>query len=99
MISYRGALGFADRLPLPPRAASNPCLTCADRPCATACPVGALGAEAPYDVPACHGFLATPPGHGCMANGCAARRACPVSKRFGRDPAQSAHHMDYFHPT
>lgn len=99
MISYRGALGFADRLPLPPRTSENPCLTCPDQPCATACPVGALSAEAPYDVPACHAFLTTPKGHDCMANGCAARRACPVSDSFGRDPAQSAHHMDYFHPT
>lgn len=97
MISYRGALHFADEFALPMTDGTSPCTTCVGRPCITACPVGALGIDAPYDVPACHAFLRTGPGADCMTQGCAVRRACPVSQRFGRDPAQSAHHMQAFH--
>lgn len=100
MISYRGALHFDHVLkdaPLPP--ASAPCDTCPDKPCTTACPVGALSASAPYDVPACHDYLATEPGQSCMTQGCAARLACPVSAGAGRVPEQSAFHMRAFHPT
>lgn len=99
MISYRGALAFPDVLPAPAPAGHKPCDTCPDQPCATACPVGALSGHAAYDVPACHAYLENPTGRDCMDNGCAARRACPVSAAFGRDPAQSAHHMRAFHPT
>ena len=99
MISYRGALAFADVLPVPAPSGPTPCDTCPDQPCTTACPVGALSGTTPYDVPACHGFLDTPPGRDCLDLGCAARRACPVSAAFGRDPAQSAHRMRAFHHT
>lgn len=98
MISFRGALLFAGRLPLPKAQRQNPCLTCPDQPCTTACPVGALSADASYDVAACHRFLDTPPGSDCLQTGCASRRACPVSQQFGRPTAQSAHHMLNFHP-
>lgn len=97
MISYRGALRFGETLPLQEVAGIAPCETCVDRPCLGACPVDALSAERGYDVPACHAFLDTGPGSDCMTRGCKARRACPVSRRFGRDPAQSAHHMRAFH--
>lgn len=95
MISYRGALRFTELIPLP-APAENPCLTCA-APCLGSCPVNALSRENGYDVPACKGFLDTSAGSDCLTNGCKARRACPVSQSFGRDPAQSAHHMSYFH--
>lgn len=92
--SYRGALGFADALdPLP--SVAKPCDSCA-QPCATACPVGAL-TPAGYDTNACHAYLDTEAGQDCMTNGCAVRRACPVSVTFGRDPNQSAFHMRHFH--
>ena len=95
MVSYRGALALQDRLPLPP-AASRPCNTCDGAPCATACPVGAL-TPAGYDLAACHRFLDGPDGRDCMDNGCAVRRACPVSARYGRLPEQSRFHMKAFH--
>jgi ferredoxin len=95
MISIRGALARTDILPLPHLTATSPCAGC-PAPCTTACPVGALSADAAYDVPACKGFLATDPGQDCMDLGCAARRACPLSQAFGRDPAQSAFHMTAF---
>jgi hypothetical protein len=96
MVSYRGALRFSQNIELPPTSAS-PCTTCVGQPCVTACPVDALSAARGYDVAACHGFLDTPPGDDCLSQGCKARRVCPVSQAFGRDPEQSAFHMSYFH--
>ncbi|WP_299723262.1 ferredoxin [uncultured Tateyamaria sp.] len=95
MISIRGAL----TLPAPleaPEAGQSPCATCTDRPCVTACPVGALSATELYDVPACKAYLDTPGGGQCMTMGCEVRRACPVSQRFARPAAQSAFHMEAF---
>ncbi|MGY6704086.1 ferredoxin [Roseinatronobacter sp.] len=94
--SFRGALGFADMLDQPARAAAPPCTGCA-QPCTTACPVGALTPQG-YDVPACHAFLNTADGQRCMSGGCAVRAACPVSQTFGRMSEQSAFHMRQFHP-
>lgn len=97
MVSYRGALRFSQTIPLPPVGVS-PCETCIGQPCLSACPVDALSAINGYDVAACHGFLETEAGEDCLTQGCKARRACPVSQRFGRDPEQSAFHMRHFHP-
>jgi hypothetical protein len=94
MISFRGALAFRETIDLtPPRL--TPCLLC-HAPCETACPVDALSEDG-YDTDACHAFLDTPAGADCMENGCKARRACPVSQGYPRDPAQSAYHMRHFH--
>lgn len=90
MVSFRGALLLPRRidLPAPP---PNPCDSCADKPCTTACPVDAL--RDTYDTDLCKSELARPASP-CMAQGCAARRACPISPV--RPDAQSAHHMSYF---
>lgn len=98
MISYRGALHFSAELPLPRNKAQNPCGTCTARPCAAACPVGALSETQAYDVAACHAYLDTEAGQDCLSNGCAARRACPISAGANRTPEQSALHMKAFHP-
>jgi hypothetical protein len=95
-VSFRGALALPQQVALP-AAPPNPCLSCAGRPCLSACPPRAL-TGAGYDVPACHGFLDTPPGQGCLTGGCAVRRACPVSQVYDRMPGQSAWHMAHFHP-
>ena len=94
MISIRGAIALPTQVDLPATGA-RPCDSC-DQPCRAACPVDALGAGG-YDVTACHGFLDTVPGQDCMGQGCAARRACPVSAASGRLSAQSAYHMRQFH--
>ncbi|MEQ6248969.1 ferredoxin [Sulfitobacter sp. HNIBRBA3233] len=99
MISYRGALVWDRHLPLPDQTPANPCTSCADRPCTTACPVDALSADHGYDVPACKAYLDTTAGDACMSHGCQVRRACPVSHAFDRPSAQSAHHMRYFKGT
>jgi hypothetical protein len=92
-VSFRGALGFRERLALP-AAGRRPCDGCA-RPCLRACPVGALGASG-YDVARCHAFLDTAAGADCLARGCAVRRACPVGQGL-RPDAQSAFYMTAFH--
>lgn len=71
-----------------------PCTGC-DAPCRTACPVNALG-HGDYEIDACKAYLIEPAGRDCMEGGCKARRACPVSRAFGRLPAQSAFHMEAF---
>ena len=93
-VSFRGALALKTRIDLPDPP-PHPCETCADQPCRSACPVGALSPQG-YDVPACKAFLDTEPGQDCMNTGCAARRACPVSQNHPRLTAQSAYHMTTF---
>ena len=94
LVSYRGALRFEGLVDLPASAVS-PCETCTDRPCLTACPVSALTPTG-YNVPRCKAHMdvdAT-----CRA-ACRVRMACPVSQSYPRDPAQTAFHMEAFHPS
>lgn len=93
-VSFRGALALHDHIDLPPPPPS-PCQSCAAQPCKTACLSDAL-TPAGYDVPKCKSFLDTPEGAANLSTGCSVRRACPVSQKFGRLPAQSAYHMRQF---
>ncbi len=95
MVSFRGALALRELVDLPAPTV-KPCDTCAAKPCVTACPPAALTADG-YDVPACHAFLDTDAGTGCMTGGCLTRRACPVSQGYARLGDQSAYHMRRFH--
>lgn len=95
MVSYRGAIALPFELECHPSA--NPCNSCATRPCLAACPADAMGQDRPYDLHACHSHLDTSAGRDCMEAGCAVRRACPVSQRYGRQADQSAFHMRAFH--
>ena len=97
--SFRGALAFADwddgrtdgadaRL-----AAPHPCDACADKPCLSACPVGAVSLDG-FDVAGCRGYLASNEGQaGCMRGGCLARDACPVGVAYRYPEAQVQFHM------
>lgn len=93
MVSYRGAL-VVDKMDRP-TAAPLPCTSCADQPCLTACPAGAL-TDIGYDVPACKAHLDRPDGAECLKGGCLVRRACPVSQTYARSFEQSAYHMQRF---
>ncbi len=94
--AWRGALAFPDLLNLPETNTSTaPCVDCTDRPCLTSCPVGAFADEG-YDVAGCAAHLHTPQGEDCLAEGCRARRACPIGLDYRYEPAQAALHMAAF---
>lgn len=90
-VSFRGAILVPDHIP--PEHAERPCDRCADTPCRSACPVGAF--EDSYAVETCKTHLSRPEGADCMAEGCRARRACPIGQG-NRLPAQAAFHMKAF---
>jgi hypothetical protein len=91
--SYRGALAFAQELPVPPvPAVPSPCDNCPSRPCLTACPVGAFNAGG-YDVPTCAAWLRIDQGQPCMERGCLARSACPVAPELAHQPDQASFGM------
>lgn len=94
-VSFRGAVLVPENIPLS-KAVPNPCDTCADKPCLTACPPRAITDQG-YDLPACHGFLDTKDGSACLSQGCAVRRSCPLAVSYARQDAQSAFHMKAFH--
>ena len=93
--SYRGALLLAEKLQLPAEdEALSPCLSCADRPCLSACPVDAFDGSR-YDVDACaaHLRVALDP---CATAGCLARAACPVGAASRYPEAQARFHISAF---
>lgn len=95
--AYRGAFLFpvaVDGLP-PTGGRTSPCLTCADQPCLSTCPVGAFTAEG-YDVDACAGHVRSGSSPVCVDDGCAARCACPVGVADRYGPDQMRFHMRAF---
>jgi hypothetical protein len=95
--AYRGALLFPMVLGGLPEVGSrrSPCLTCADQPCLSTCPVGAF-TPGHYDVEACAGHVRSGDAPLCLADGCAARRACPVGVADRYGPDQMQFHMRAF---
>jgi hypothetical protein len=94
--SYRGALGLNEALAVAePAPVSSPCETCSGRWCLKACPVGAFS-EAGYDVAACADHLRSAAGGDCRAEGCRARRACPVGAEHAYGPEQASFLMRAF---
>ncbi|SMX39595.1 ferredoxin [Octadecabacter ascidiaceicola] len=94
LVSYRGALVFDCEIPLP-APATSPCDSCTDKPCLTACPVSALSPSG-YDVVSCKAHMDVD--ETCRV-ACRVRMSCPVSQSYHRDPAQTAFHMEAFHPS
>jgi hypothetical protein len=94
--AYRGAIGFPEELAVPePAPVPSPCETCSGRWCLKTCPVGAFS-EAAYDAAACAGHLRSTAGGDCMAEGCRARRACPVGAEHAYGPEQASFLMRAF---
>ncbi|MET4804869.1 ferredoxin [Limibacillus sp. MBR-115] len=101
--AYRAALLFtsADGLALKlddqgqNRAGDHPCESCADKPCLSACPVGAF-TGAGYRVDDCAAHVGSAAGHDCRTAYCRARRACPVGLDYIYDQEQAAFHMAAF---
>ena len=94
--AYRALLTFSERLKLPPpESGPHPCDDCPDRPCLSACPVGAFTPSG-YDVAACAAHLGSPDGGQCMSLGCLARHACPIGQAYAYDPPQAGFHMTAF---
>ncbi|KPF43725.1 hypothetical protein [Rhizobium sp. AAP43] len=100
--SYRAALGFSDQSaigawhllnPSGERSRADICGSCVDKPCLTACPVGAVDLQH-FDVTTCRMHLAIlAPGQGCMGEGCLARNACPIGKAYRPPAEQLRFHM------
>ena len=98
--AYRAALLFKARLRLPPHErVAHPCESCAEKPCLTACPVGAFNGRS-YDVAACAAHLGSRDAEdrpaACLTLGCLARNACPVGREFRYPEAQVEFHMAAF---
>jgi hypothetical protein len=91
--SYRGALGFRERLALPDATKQSPCLDC-KAPCLTACPVDAFS-DGTYNVPRCVEHLQQEPRVACR-NGCLVRTACPYGGAISLPVKQRAFHIDAF---
>ncbi len=93
---YRGALGFADHLTLPPTDdRGSPCDTCRDRPCLSTCPVNAFSDNG-YDVATCATHISSTAGRDCIDRGCRARHACPIGTAYAYEPHQARFHMSAF---
>ena len=95
--AYRAALMFDGPVPGIPAWSSitSPCESCTDKPCLTACPVGAFS-TAGYDVLECVKYLARTESRPCHDGGCQARMACPVATEWQYDPNQRAFHAAAF---
>lgn len=95
--AYRGAFLFAISvagLPVVGERA-NPCVSCADQPCRTTCPVDAFTPDG-YDSERCAGHVRSGDQPACLDDGCAARRACPVGVEYRYGPDQMRFHMEAF---
>ena len=93
--AWRAALAFSERLPLPARRdAPSPCESCADKPCLSACPVGAFSSTG-YEVTACAAHLSSAAAS-CRELGCHARDACPIGRVWRYPEAHIRFHMAAF---
>ncbi len=77
----------------------HPCDECVAKPCLSACPVTAFSVDG-FDVAACRSWIDSTSSSGfdstgpdCMADGCAARNACPVGQEYRYKPDQIRFHM------
>ena len=93
--ALRAALLFSSHLDLPVASeGQSPCERCLERPCLSACPVGAFDGKS-YDLVACATHI-TAPEVDCTSVGCHARNACPVGEEWRYPEAQTRFHMAAF---
>jgi hypothetical protein len=95
--AYRAAL-LLDAPPagLPARVARPvPCSTCVDRPCLSACPVGAH-TVAGFELPVCEGHLRSGAAPRCIEIGCRSRDGCPIGRTSRFPTEQVRFHMQAF---
>ena len=93
--AFRGALAFPDRIDIPATEPADPCGTCRDKPCLTACPVDAISAGRAYDAVRCRDHVSRR-NNQCFNTGCLARHACPLGRDFVYEAEQARFHMDAF---
>lgn len=94
--AYRGALLFDRRIGLSaPAPAQHACDRCREKPCLTACPVGAYSAEG-FAYVDCLAHVRSPAGGICSQTGCLARNACPHGTAYRYRAGQQAFHMAAF---
>ena len=71
-------------------ATAHPCTTCADTPCVTACPAGAVSVEDGFNVAKCSHLRIAP--YSPCADKCLARLACPIGTEHTYGQDQMEHH-------
>lgn len=96
--AYRAAILLPASLALPaPPAREHPCDACSEKPCLSACPVGAF-TGAGYEVDHCARHVAATKSdpEECYQGGCRARLACPVGAEWRYARGQAVFHMRAF---
>ncbi len=89
--AYRTALLISEKLPPTKYAvAEEVCEKCIDKPCQSACPVGAVREIGNFNLNACIGYRTIE--NSPCADKCLARLACPVGKEYFYQPDHLAHH-------
>lgn len=94
--AYRGALLFADELPIQDvRDPIHLCDLCVGKPCLKACPVDAHSGDG-FAYQACLAHVRGADGEPCRSGGCLDRNACPYGVEYRYPAGVQAFHMASF---
>jgi ferredoxin len=94
--AYRGALLFADEVPIQGfRNLNHLCDLCVGKPCLKSCPVDAYSGEG-FAYEACLGHVRGADGGPCRTGGCLDRNACPYGVDYRYPVEVQAFHMVSF---